>query len=214
MILCSIWRDSGAQQVHAYNRRVKELRNLTDERVEIVAVEGDSADDTYLQLMEICTPLKVEHGGPYYDSADIAARWRQLDVVCNVALTAAVRQLERDETLVYIESDLEWDAETMLKLVEHTKHYPAVSPLSLCRQDRFYDVFGHRKDGKKFDPWLPYYPGYDPNQMVQIDSAGSCIALSYTAAQLVEFSQRRIASLGSGVPFMRMGLVIVVGPNP
>lgn len=211
MILCSIWRDSGAQQVKLYDHRVRQLRALTDERVEIVAVEGDSTDDTYLQLMEICTPLKVEHGGPYYDSTDNPARWRQLAVVCNVALTAAVRQLERDESLVYIESDLRWEPEMILRLVEHTKKYPAVSPLSLCQNERFYDVFGHRKDGHCFNPWYPYYEGQSES-MTQIDSSGSCVALSWSAAQVVEFSQHDCIR-GIGRTLYQHGLSLWLDPT-
>lgn len=186
MILLSVFRNSG-NYVDRYIEQVKCLRNLVGD-VHVVAVEGDSTDYTYERLLATdFKVLKVEHGGPMFESMDRALRWRQLGAVCNVGMVAAVRDLTEGEPLVYMESDLIWSPEIVERLVHHTETFPAVAPLSI-QGARFYDVWGYSKDGTRFGPWPPYHPGVNLERMVTIDTAGSCIAMSYAAAQVAEFS--------------------------
>jgi hypothetical protein len=56
------------------------------------------------------------------------------------------------------------------------------------RGDRFYDVWGYRKDGEPFKPFAPFYDDYDGVHPTQIDSSGSCFMLAPEAAPLVHFS--------------------------
>lgn len=183
MILATIARDA---DVERFAYQVKGLRDLMNVRV--VVAEGDSDDDTYDQLLATdFTVLKVEHGGPKFASVDNEQRWRQLASVCNVALTAAVRDLEPDEPLVYCEIDLRWTPETIARLVELTNRVPAVAPMSM-RRGLFYDTWGYTKDGERFNPLYPYFPSFEHGRLHQIDTAGSCIAMSWTAAQVVHFS--------------------------
>jgi hypothetical protein len=185
VILCSIFRDS-TDYLDRYVNQVKALREHMN--VSVVVAEGDSTDDTYLWLIETdFRVLKVEHGGPKFPSVDNPLRWRQLAVVCNVALTAAVRELGHDEPLVYVESDLIWSPETMVRLVKHLTTYPAVAPMSM-HGDRFYDIWGHTKHWEDFKAYPPHFTGWSPSMMHQITSAGSCIAMSNTAAQVAHFS--------------------------
>jgi hypothetical protein len=191
MRLVSVMRDS-ASYVDRYMEQVLRLRKLVGD-VSVTIVEGDSTDNTWERLGEYRTftnidVLKVEHGGPYYPSFDIARRWRQLAVVCNVAMTAATRDLEDDEPLVYVESDLIWTPETIQQLVKHLDHYPAIAPLSICGA-RFYDIWGYSKDGARFGPWPPYHRSLARGEIDTIDTAGSCIAMRGDVAKLVEFSQ-------------------------
>ena len=190
MIVVSIMRDS-AEYVDRYMEQVLALRKLVGD-VKVVIAEGDSADDTWGRLNEYrtftgFTLLKVEHGGPYFPSIDNPLRWRQLASVCNVALTAAVRELEDDEPLVYVESDLIWSPETIQKLVKHLEVYPAVVPMSMY-EGRFYDTWGHTKNWEPFRRNKPYFDGWSDTMMHQITSAGSCFALSWPAAQVAHFS--------------------------
>lgn len=188
MILATVMRNS-VNYLERFFAQVEELNPRL-----IVIVEGDSTDDTYahLQAWKVTSApptllLKVEHGGPTFPSIIHPQRWRQLSVACNAALTAAVRELEEDEPLIYVESDLIWTAETMKELASRTTVFPAVAPMSMY-DGRFYDTWGHTHNWEGFAPHAPYFPGYQPNQMHQITSAGSCIAFSWTAAQAVHFS--------------------------
>lgn len=191
MKLVSIFRDS-AGYVERYREQVKSLREYMP--VDVIAVEGDSTDDTFDLLKHTdYKVLKVEHGGPMYPSAINPLRWRQLAAVCNVALTAAVRELHPDEPLVYVESDLIWSAETIAKLIGHLSMYPAVAPMSMCgprwhHHDRFYDTWGYTKNWVPFRAYPPYFDGWSETMMHDITSAGSCIGMSFTAAQCAHFS--------------------------
>ncbi len=188
MILVSVMRDS-----ESYLERFYEQVESLNPRAVVIA-EGDSTDRTWPALhswkSSSAPPallLKVEHGGPRFGSVDHPLRWRQLGAVCEVALTAAVRELEEDEPLVYVESDLIWAAATLEKLATHTSMYPAVAPMSMYN-NRFYDTWAYRKNGVQFPRNPPYFPGWSDEMMHQIDSNGSCFALSWDAAQHVHFS--------------------------
>lgn len=171
MILASVFRDS-ARYVDRHVRQVKALREHLD--VQVVAVEGDSTDDTWDRLQATdYTILKCEHGGPKFDSTDDPVRWRQIAAACQVAMIAATRMCEPDEPFCYVESDLVWKPETMLTLVDDLTRVPAVAPLSM-QNTRFYDVYGYRKDGKRFEPWSPFCDGYEEGNLIPIDSSGSC----------------------------------------
>lgn len=181
MIVATVMRDASS-----YLDRFQEQIDRLGPR-KVVVVEGDSTDDTWDRLQPTgYTVLKAEHGGPYYPSQDIPMRWRQLAAVCNVALTAAVRELEPDEPLVYVESDLIWEPVVIEKLAVHTAMYPAVTPMSMYH-GRFYDTWGYRKNGTEFPRRPPYFAGWSDTMMHKIDSNGSCVALSPTAAPVVAF---------------------------
>lgn len=188
MILVSIFRDS-AGYVDRYAEQVEKLRVAAGERVFSVVAEGDSQDNTRELLRDAgFNPLIVEHGGPRFPSIDNPLRWRQIAVVCNTIWCAAIREANPGEAIAYAESDLVWDAETLVALTERTKQFPAVATMSLHEgTDRFYDIWGHVKDGIRFVPEPPYHPGLDA-PMVEIDSAGSCFAVRSNIAHHVEFS--------------------------
>lgn len=193
MILCTAMRNAHPY-LGTWTRQVEALARKIP--LKVVVVEGDSDDETYKELLGIrdaqtfdLTVLKVETGGPHWESRDIPARWRQLAVVCNVGLTAGLRLLDDTEPLAWIESDLGWEVETVRKLHQHVLvgGFPAVAPMSM-QAGRFYDVWGFQKDGRRFGPYPPYHPGISADRMVTIDTAGSAIVLSNEAARVVEFS--------------------------
>lgn len=191
MIIVSVFRNS-AEYLERYVNQIKALREHVP--VKVVCAEGDSTDDTFLSLIGQTDykVLKVEHGGPTYTSQNVTARWRQLASVCNVALTAGVRELGADEPLCYVESDLVWEPDVLVRLAEHVTRYPAVSPMSM-RPDtahhlgKFYDVWGYTKNWQQFAHHAPYFDGWSETMMHQITSSGSCVMLSSSAAPLVHF---------------------------
>lgn len=193
MILATAMRNA-ARYLDTWTDQIEALNKAVD--LKVVVVEGDSDDESYKELLAIrdsesfdLLVLKAEHGGKYYPSLDIAFRWRQLAAVCNVVLTAAVNRLSEGEPLVYVESDLQWDVPTMMRLHHHVvdTQFPAVAPLSM-QGARFYDVWGYSKNERRFSPWPPFHPHISADKMSVIDTCGSCVAMSYPAAQVAEFS--------------------------
>lgn len=208
MILASIFRDAG-NYVHRYVEQVKKLRELVPAKV--IVAEGDSFDYTYDQLCSYdeFTVLKVEHGGPAFRSVDHPLRWRQIAAVGNVVLAAAVREMH-DEPIVYVESDLIWEPDTIVRLAALTDRYPAVATMSM-KGDRFYDVWGTRKSGLRFHPQPPYHPELG-DEITEVDSAGSCFALSPTAALVAQFSPIDCI-LGIGRSLRDNGLGLYLDPS-
>lgn len=192
VVLVTVMRDS-EEYVERFWYQATQI-----EGVHVVIVEGDSSDRTW-ELMNLkrdqwarvpgpeFTLLKAEHGGPRFGSVDDPLRWRQLGAVCEVALTAGVRLAAGNVPLIYVESDLVWDGRTMERLAMGAVVWDAVAPMSM-HQGRFYDVWGHVKDGAGFRFHAPYFPGWNPDAMHAIDSAGSCFALSPRAQQYAHFS--------------------------
>lgn len=218
MILCTIMRDAH-RYLGTWTRQIEKLAQICPDRLSVVVAEGDSNDETYKELIALrehlwvdlpITVLKVETGGPYWESQNIAARWRQLAVVCNVALNAAVSRLAEDEVLVYCESDLIWAPETIVALAERTKQYPAVAPMSM-QAGRFYDVWGYRKNERRFSPYPPYHPEIGSG-MVAIDSAGSCTAFSNAAARVIAFDHNDCI-LGLGRSLYANGMSLWLDPS-
>lgn len=187
MILASIWRDS-ATYVDRYVGQVKALREHLD--VTVIAVEGDSMDDTYARLQATdFHVLKCETGGPRYASVDWKPRWRQLAACGNVALVAAARMAEAlaDDVFGYVESDLIWRPVTMTTLVDDLTRVSAVAPMSM-QGHRFYDGYGYTKDGRMFTPYEPYFDGYRHDTLTTIDTSGSCWVMMSNLLPYVNFS--------------------------
>jgi hypothetical protein len=128
--------------------------------------------------------IKREHGGPAWGSVDDPARWTALSWCCN-----GVRDAITDEgALIYVESDLVWQPETMIRLLDHLdEHHPAVAAMCFTSGGHFYDVWGHIKDGTQFGPFPPYHEGLAPEGLTLIDSAGSCIVMRGDVARVAKF---------------------------
>ncbi len=215
IILASVFRDS-VGYLERHEDQVERLRKLANEPVYVIAVEGDSTDDTYDRLKEmeyVDEILKSEHGGQKFPSIIHPMRWRQLSTACNVALCAAVRVCQPNDRFVYVESDLIWEPDVMIDLLKHGVH--AVSPMSMAADlGRFYDVFGYRKDGMRFGPYPPYYEGWTPfsHDLVPIDTSGSCFVLDSYALPKVEFSAQDCI-LGIGRSLAANGITLFLDPT-
>lgn len=164
----------------------------------LVLVEGDSVDGTWAAL-ERHVPawgarlalVKREHGGPPWGSVDHPARWRALAWCANGVLDALRGD---DDAVIYVESDLLWDAGTMLALLDHLdRGVPAVAPLCFTTAGHFYDIYGHRgMDGVPFSPFPPYHAdlaALAPGHLGLVRSAGSCVAMRADVARLARFGE-------------------------
>ena len=113
-MLASIFRDSAAY-VDRYFAQVDALRQHIP--VTLYLAEGDSTDGTWVVLNERTTDddylFQIAHGGPKFGSVNNPQRWKQIAYVCNGLLDSIPQQ----GNLIYVESDLIWEPETMLTLL-------------------------------------------------------------------------------------------------
>lgn len=193
LILASIFRDS-ADYITRYFDQIDGLRHQMD--VRLVVCEGDSTDDTYELLAEEMTDqdtlLTYDHGGPKYDSEDIEDRWRRIALVCNHVLDHLYAKPE--DKVIYVESDLIWPWDTMVRLSKDLDTVGAVAAMSMHGlSGRFYDTWGHRGiDGARFQYAPPYHPSLQyvlPGELVLISSAGSCVAFTGDLAPRLRFGE-------------------------
>ena len=76
---------------------------------------------------------------------------------------------------------------------------------------RFYDTWGHRRGGQRFSAWPPYHPDLG-SDIIEIDSAGSCFAMSSTAANVAHFGHTDCV-LGIGRSLRWAGLKLYLDPT-
>jgi hypothetical protein len=199
-----------------YFAQAMQLRTALEHRgakMRLVLVEGDSTDDTWVKLAEQtewwdAVLVKRAHGGPRWGSVDDPARWRALSWVCN----GVMEHLGTDtDALIYVESDLSWDAETMVALLDRLDNeHPAMSPMSFAENGNFYDIWGYRKNGCGFSMHAPYHP--ELNGITQIDSAGSCIVMRGDVAKQARFGPHDCV-LGLGRSIYQAGFSLWVDPT-
>ena len=150
----------------------------------LILVEGDSRDNTWRELHRLFPSadiIKRNHGGPVYGSVVDANRFRQLSYVGN-----AIFERTSGDVLIYVESDLLWDANTIRLLISRLDRVPAVVPMVFYDDSRFYDVWAFRKNGICFNPWPPY-AAIHSGELTQLDSAGSCMVMRGEMAKVVSF---------------------------
>ena len=205
VVLSSIFRDS-AEYVRRYFDQVNDLAwELSGKAFSsLVIAEGDSTDDTYEAIREHLriddVLLQVNHGGRKFGSVDHPERWANIAKVCN---TVADHWPE-GATVIYVESDLIWEPETMLRLLEDLDTVPAVAPM--CMKDgRFYDLWGHRGlDGERFTMGPPYHKDLEATDdaLVEIGSAGSCVVMRPEIARVARFGENDcMVGLGRSIRF-------------
>lgn len=156
-----------------------------------IVVEGDSTDGTWYELHQYMTARglvadlrQLHHGGRVFGSVESDERWCNASRVYNAALE---RLRATDDALFFVEADLIWDARTALALLGHLMELDGVAPLSMHRGGFFYDTWGYRKDGQRFSAQPPYHPALARGEMIEIDSAGSCLAVLGAYARAARF---------------------------
>jgi hypothetical protein len=193
------------------------LQRLLDARGDtlyLVASEGDHADDTRVQVRRRaaefeCTLISYDHCGADYGSVVNGERFAMLAKVWS-RIWAQIP--DNADVVLFVESDLMWQATTMLALIDRLREYPAMAPMVLLNRedyppDTYYDVWGYRKDGLPFNHRPPFFYGWPPSEPVILDSAGSCIAmhgwlarqLTWPEADVVRGVCKQIHELGHGV---------------
>lgn len=181
-----------------YRRQVDAFSHLMEERgdhVRVVAIENDSTDDTWEAInlwghasFTYLTLVKAHDDCPYWPSVDHRGRWRHIAWVCNQVLDEVD---DRDDVLLYVESDLVWEPATMVTLVDHLANVDAVSCPNFADGPggRYYDIWGSRRGGQRFAPWPPYHEdlvGWDGGLM-EMDSVASVLAIRADIARKTRF---------------------------
>lgn len=162
-------------------------------RFRLIAAEGDSTDGTRDQLGRLAesfnlplTFVPCDHHGPVFGSTEAQDRMDALTVVGNAILGGVEPD---DDVLLYVESDLLWDAATAWALVLAAGYrgdgFDAVAPLVMSAPGVFYDIYAYRKDGARFGPFPPYHPGLQVQGITEVDSVGSCLAIRGEVARAV-----------------------------
>jgi len=153
----------------------------------LVSVEGDSRDDTRIQLIG-CAERDVlsfelvtrNHGCKEWGSVESAERMEKLSYVLN-GMMEAIHQ--EDEVLIYVESDLVWEPDTFVRLIDQLKvGVDVIAPL-IFAGDHFYDVWAFRKNGARFGPFSPYHSELNHNELTMVDSVGSCLVMRAEVAR-------------------------------
>lgn len=158
---------------------------------------GESADDTNQWLERYSGPVEGqtwqhENSGPVFGSVNDPVRWANIARTWN-GMFNRIADWEYD-ALIYVEADLIWQPEIMLRLLDHLEYVPAVAPMSMIagRENTFYDTWGHRAHGRHFTNEPPFHPALlecEPNELMQIDSAGSCKVMRSEVARKCRFNE-------------------------
>lgn len=196
----SAFRNMGPR-VMLYMERVAALRDaLPNDTLRVIAAEGDSTDNTRdaLKLAADYHDVRLNfvecsHGQRIFGSTEEADRMIALSKVGN----AIFEGVQDDDVLVYIESDLVWDAATIISLIhnarERTGGYDVFAPIVMAGK-AFYDIWGFRgMDGERWIPFFPYHKEcamQDPEHgtvypaMVEMSSVGSCLVMQGCVARV------------------------------
>jgi hypothetical protein len=183
----SAFRDCAGEQIRRYFDQAAAYRDVLRSYgwdFRLIACEGDSGDNTrdelqqYARARGILLDLRICNvGGPRYGSVESPDRFQRLSRVGNCILEGVD---ERDDIMVYVESDLVWDPATLVSLggtIENNPDVDVVAPYVFAGLN-FYDVWGFRGlDGTRFAPFLPYHSSTRGTEMVEVSSVGSCLVM-------------------------------------
>lgn len=191
--ILSAFRNAAGPQIARYFEQMDGLQALLHQRgdkLKLLLGYGDSTDGTGEALFDECSNrfdahlLDVSHGGKAYGSIEHPERFKQLATIGNKLLDCVDASAD---VLGVVESDLIWDAETMLRLIDHIQDYVAVAPMvmDLKPPDRFRDVYAFRRNGVRFTNHAPYHADLN-GEMLQVDSAGSVLFMRGELARKVQ----------------------------
>lgn len=190
IVVGSAFRDAVGRQITTWLDQVQALRDAVGDEANVrcVAVEGDSVDGTINQLTHgaLSRELDLElvvcnTGAPRYPSCEDPDRMAALSKVGN-AILDSVRLT--DDILVYVESDLVWDAPTIALMAWRVKKGEVHAPMVFAG-GHFYDVWAYRKNGARFAPFHPYHSELNPAHLTEVDSVGSCLVMDADIARSI-----------------------------
>lgn len=203
IVIGSAFRNSSGR-INPYFQRAHHLVRTTEHTVRVIAVEGDSHDDTARELAhigglwEIPTDVRTHnHGYPIFGSTEKPERLKALSGVLREVYAGV---LETDDVLVYVESDLLWNAGTIAELAEMAHRqadgFDIIAPLTFAAE-AFYDIWGYRgTDSQRFVPFKPFHDSLPETGIGEIHSAGSCLVMRADVARAVDSTDNTNALVG------------------
>lgn len=199
VVIASIVRN-GINYLPRHFEQMGTLRDLLGMRGDslryaITVGEGDDGSYEWIAAGRGDVPGDVwqhENSGPVFGSVNDPVRWMNIARTWN-GMFDRIADWEYD-ALIYVEADLIWHPAIMLQLLNHLAIVPAVAPMSMMagREGIFYDTWGHRAHGRHFTNNPPYHPALcevGPDELIQIDSAGSCKVMRREVTQKCRFSE-------------------------
>ncbi len=222
VVLGSAFRNAAGKQIERWANQCASLDMELEAigcSLRMVAVEGDSTDNTRKELKELAiagAPLSIftcNHGQRQFGSTEEPDRLAALSQVGNAILSSVE---STDDILVYVESDLIWEARTIIALTNTliVCELDIVAPL-IFAGDLFYDIFVYRGlDGERFSPFPPYHRHLTLSESlpVEIESAGSCLVMQAEIARSCRIRNNQ-ALLGFCQDVRDKGYHIFVDPS-
>jgi hypothetical protein len=188
LVVLSFFRNAAGAQVQRFMRQVSDLMDShPSNNVALVAVYGDCTDNTRDSLQANANALDIpisivrhDHGGPIYGSTESLQRMRDLSGVANAGLDEVFAITKGNCEIFYVESDLIWDAKTVLRLsdkLDASEDADAIAPLVFAGE-HFYDVYSFRGlDGSRFSPFKPYHQTMSMTELTEVSSVGSAFIM-------------------------------------
>lgn len=188
VVMCSMW------QTDCNRRLVDRVEHLLAKsesypNVRWVWVVGDSRDDTTQALAELSYGYEVQIvdiGDTGIEGDDAHSRLRRLSATANEYFNWC----ENADYILVHESDIASPGNIVNRLVAHAEQgrcpIAARPMLEIAPGHKvFYDTWGYRKGGQRFSNHAPYHPCYRPNEVFEVDSAGTVMLFHGEDAGLI-----------------------------
>lgn len=174
VVLMSMWMNDADRYIE---ERIRHLLGKTYPHLRWSWVVGDSTDQTEAILRFYAAQderIQVFRHDTGIEANNPQQRiWRG-----NETFNFALSQVQSDDDwIVWCESDLASpdDLAERLLAIPH----PVVGGWPVLNlphgETVFYDTWGYRAQGTKFDNRAPYHPVYQPDQPFEVDTVGSCL---------------------------------------
>lgn len=177
IMMYSLWRNDAERNIH---ERMAHLTAKTYPNMRWVWVCGDSSDATADILRDYAEERRYHDGLDItvvehftgIDGMDHRSRLHRLSASCSEAL-AQVR--DADDYVLVHESDLLSPPDLAEQFLATGKdHIAAATWLEIFGRRLFYDVWGFYRNGKRFYNDPPHCDGWTDDQLIEVDSFGSC----------------------------------------
>ena len=186
--LTSAFRDS-VKYLPRYFAQIENLRAGLEARgdtLSLALIYGDCVDHTAEALYYMAAPIgcvtniaEHSHGGRNLGSVITPMRFKALAGVGNALLKLVP---DEADALLYVESDLIWQAIDLLTLLDdlQTPEVSLAFPMVMAYNSRrFYDIWAYRVGNASFRPDWPYHKSLANGgpDLIELSGAGSCAAI-------------------------------------
>jgi hypothetical protein len=174
--IVSPFRDAGAAGVAAYRERVERL-TLPGGRLVVVAVEGDSVDDTRAALLGWQAAagwvhvVRCDTGRPRYPSVVNAERFEILAQVFNAGLEAV--DCRWSDYVLFLPSDIRYEPALLERLIAADKDI--IAPFTWQGGVFFYDIWAFSRGGQFFTNFGREEAAAFGDEPIEMDTVGGTL---------------------------------------